>query len=126
MAIDGISRTYAMSRIHGGWELQREGRRWMAEVADERTRSLKQLVGRSQHRPENGIVRAPMPGMVLRLAVETGQKVAAGGGLLVLEAMKMENEIRASGGGVVKQIFVRPGQAVEKGAKLIEISAAQG
>jgi len=72
------------------------------------------------------MVRAPMPGMVLRVEVESGQKVASGSGLLVLEAMKMENEIRAGSAGVIKQIFVRPGQAVEKGADLLEITIAQG
>jgi pyruvate carboxylase subunit B len=67
-----------------------------------------------------------MPGLVLRLEVETGQRIEAGAGLLVLEAMKMENEIRAPVGGVVERIQVGAGQAVEKGAVLIEIAEPQG
>jgi len=67
-----------------------------------------------------------MPGLVLRLEVEEGQAVRIGTGLLVLEAMKMENEIRAVEVGVVRKILVRAGQAVEKGAVLVEISPQQG
>ena len=68
-----------------------------------------------------------MPGMVVRVTVKPGEQVFPGAGLLVLEAMKMENEIRTGQGGVVKEVFVRAGQAVDKGAALIEIAVvAQG
>jgi pyruvate carboxylase subunit B len=97
----------------------------MAEVADERARNLKRLVGQAGQRSEGGIVRAPMPGLVLRLEVVLGQKITTGAGLLVLEAMKMENEIRANAAGVIKQIFVQPGQPVDKGASLMEIGAVR-
>ncbi|MBI2072612.1 MAG: acetyl-CoA carboxylase biotin carboxyl carrier protein subunit [Gemmatimonadetes bacterium] len=62
-----------------------------------------------------------MPGLVLRVDVEAGQEIAAGAGLVVLEAMKMENEIRSSGPGRVKSVLVEPGQAVEKGTPLVEV-----
>jgi pyruvate carboxylase subunit B len=65
-------------------------------------------------------VRAPMPGLVLKVAVEPGQSVAAGDSLLVLEAMKMENELRAPGDTVVKAVHAAPGDAVGKNALLIE------
>ena len=123
LAANGTTRTFAISRGPHGWELQRDGRRWIAEVADERTQNLKLLAGQAAQRSEGGLVRAPMPGLVLRLEVQLGQNVAPGAGLLVLEAMKMENEIRANSTGVVKQIFVQPGQPVDKGASLIEIGA---
>jgi pyruvate carboxylase subunit B len=61
-----------------------------------------------------------MPGLVVRLEVEPGQAVVAGAGVLVLEAMKMENELRAPAGARVKAVLVRPGQAVEKGQVLVE------
>jgi pyruvate carboxylase subunit B len=62
-----------------------------------------------------------MPGLVLRVNVEVGQHVAEGAGLMVLEAMKMENEIRAPTAGEVTTIHVGPGEAVEKGVTLVEI-----
>ena len=64
-------------------------------------------------------VAAPMPGKIVRLVAAGGQAVKAGECLLVMEAMKMENEIRAPRDGVVKDVLVREGQAVESGALLI-------
>ena len=63
-------------------------------------------------------VKAPMPGKVVRVLVAAGDTVAAGAGLLVVEAMKMENELRAPRAGVVLELLAREGQAVESGALL--------
>jgi biotin carboxyl carrier protein len=64
---------------------------------------------------------APMPGKVVAVLVEVGQAVEPGAGLVVLEAMKMENEFRATGAGVVEEIHVGPGQAVNAGDLLVVI-----
>jgi biotin carboxyl carrier protein len=66
-------------------------------------------------------VTAYMPGRVVAVLVEEGAEVEAGQGIVVLEAMKMENEIQADGPGVVKKILVQPGQPVEGGDPLFEI-----
>ncbi len=63
---------------------------------------------------------APMPGLVLRVGVTPGDAVQAGEALLVLEAMKMENELRAANAGVVRQVHVVAGEAVAKDALLVE------
>jgi len=65
-------------------------------------------------------VRAPMPGLVVRVEVEPGQEVKAGQGVVIIEAMKMENELKAEAVGVVSRVLVQQGQAVEKGAVLVE------
>jgi pyruvate carboxylase subunit B len=65
-----------------------------------------------------------MPGLVLRVQVAVGQQVAAGSGLVVLEAMKMENELKSRAPGVIKAVRVQPGEAVEKGQVLVEFEAA--
>ena len=65
-----------------------------------------------------------MPGLVVRVQVEAGQSVAAGAGVVVLEAMKMENELRAATAGTVRTVRVRAGEAVEKGQVLVEFEAA--
>ena len=62
-----------------------------------------------------------MPGRVVAVLVEAGAPVDAGQGVVVLEAMKMENEIQAESAGVVSRILVEPGQAVEGGDPLFEI-----
>lgn len=66
-------------------------------------------------------VRSPMPGMVVRCEVRDGSKVKAGDGLLILEAMKMENEIRATADGTVKKVMVSDKQVVDKGEVLLII-----
>jgi 3-methylcrotonyl-CoA carboxylase alpha subunit len=71
-----------------------------------------------------GVVKALMPGRVVRILVAEGDAVKKGTGLVILEAMKMENEIQAQGDGVVDRIFVESGQTVESGAELVHITAA--
>ncbi len=66
-------------------------------------------------------IRAPMPGKVVRIEVNVGGPVKQGTGLLVLEAMKMENEIKSTATGSVERIFVDAGRAVEKGEILLSI-----
>ncbi len=67
------------------------------------------------------IIRAPMPGMVLSTMVMPGDKVAKGKTLLIIEAMKMENMIKAPYDGIVREIFVTAGQAVDKSDNLVEL-----
>jgi biotin carboxyl carrier protein len=95
------------------------GERFDVQVEDERTRRLN--VGRQMVSvPEGELpIRAPIPGLVVRVLVEVGQTVAVDQPLVLLEAMKMENEIRAMRAGTVKQIACVAGQRVEQNAILI-------
>jgi biotin carboxyl carrier protein len=68
-----------------------------------------------------GVIKALMPGRVVRVLVAKGDTVRKGTGLLILEAMKMENEIQALTDGVVGELFVEPGQTVDAGAELVHI-----
>lgn len=70
----------------------------------------------------DGRVKAPIPGLIVRLLVEIGQTVQADQPLLILEAMKMENEIRAPQPGIVKTIYVAPGQGVSLHEVLVELA----
>ncbi len=117
------SLTVAMqSGGRGAWRLESRGLRLDLEVVDERTRHIRDLAGPGAGRTGGGQVRSPMPGLVVRLLVEPGETVEAGAGLVVLEAMKMENELRAHGPGRVTAVLVAPGQAVEKGQPLVELA----
>jgi biotin carboxyl carrier protein len=71
---------------------------------------------------EGGVVKALMPGRVVRLLVAKGEVVRKGAGLLILEAMKMENEIQCPVDGTVDEIFVEAGTTVENGADLVHIA----
>jgi len=122
-------RTVVLEVVPGGrgvWELGHRGDRWEAEVVDERTRHIRSLTGGERARSGAGEVRAPMPGLVVRVLVETGQRVEAGAGLAVLEAMKMENQIKAPATGVVAALRVGPGQAVEKGQVMVVLAPPEG
>lgn len=70
-----------------------------------------------------GAVRALMPGRIVRVLVSKGESVRKGAGLLVLEAMKMENEIQAPADGVVDEVLVESGQTVESGAELVRMGS---
>ena len=119
--MDGRITAVALTRADERWEVQVGGRVWVVDVVDERTRQLRAMAGRDKRPGGGSVVKAPMPGMILRLEVEEGQAVTRGVGLVVLEAMKMENEIRAPEDGVVVRIHAEPGRAVEKGTPLVEL-----
>ena len=110
----------------GAWLLDVDGTRVEAEALDERMRAIKDLTAATAKASGPAPLVAPMPGLVVRIAVAVGDTVAAGQGLAVIEAMKMENELRASAAGVVTAIRVSAGQAVEKGAVLIDLGAVEG
>ena len=67
-----------------------------------------------------------MPGLVVKILAEPGQRVEAGAGLVVVEAMKMENELKSEGPGVVATIRVEPGQAVNRGDVLVTFESEAG
>lgn len=71
--------------------------------------------------PNKEIFKAPMPGLVVVVKVERGIRVKRGDALLILEAMKMQNELRSPHDGVVTEVFVKEGSPVEKGEKLVEL-----
>jgi biotin carboxyl carrier protein len=110
----------------GEWELQVDGQRMHATVVDERTRAIRALTAKSAAPAGPKPVRAPMPGMIVRIEVEAGQEVRAGQGVAIIEAMKMENELKADAGGVVARVLVAAGQAVEKGQVLVEFQPPAG
>ncbi len=83
---------------------------------------MEQVAGASAGKKKGLRVRSQMPGKILRVLVKEGDEVAKDQPLLVMEAMKMENEIRSPGPGLVAAVKVAEGQAVETGADLIQLS----
>lgn len=102
----------------GRWMVGLRGRWLDAVVEDERSAAIRAMAGSSAVASARTIT-APMPGLVVRVEVEVGQAVRAGEGVVVVEAMKMENELKAPGDGVVVSIEVSAGEIVEKGAVLL-------
>jgi biotin carboxyl carrier protein len=124
LLVDGRSVTLVAHRKDDAWDLHVDGWPVRAEVVDERTRAIRAMTGRSGAAQGPRPVRAPMPGMIVRTEVDVGDQVRAGQGVVVMEAMKMENELKAETDGIVARVLIEPGQAVEKGAVLVEFEAA--
>ena len=120
LLLDGSSWIIPMEPNGAGkWLVQRQGERFEVEVLDERAQHIRSLVGEGRAATGPAPLKAPMPGLVVRVLAEPGQVVAPGQGLVVLEAMKMENELKATAAGQVQQIHVKSGAAVEKGQLLV-------
>jgi pyruvate carboxylase subunit B len=96
-------------------------RKFLVEVEDERHRLIRGLIKTPEKAAGQLEVKAPMPGLIVRLNVEEGQKVKAGDSLLIIEAMKMENEIRSKKSGVVKKLFKAEKDSVDKDSPLLLI-----
>jgi len=105
----------------GRYTLWVDGYRFDTEALDERTRTIRELSGAAAAPSGPAPIKAPMPGLIVRVNVKVGDAVEAGQGVVVMEAMKMENELRATAAGTVKSVEVAPGAAVEKGALLVAL-----
>ena len=110
-------------RTASGWRLQVRGRAYVVELEGERARAIRQLTGQHADEPRDDL-RAPMPGLVVRVLVETGQTVAEGDGLVIVEAMKMQNELRAAGAGTIASVEVVPGDTVDRDDVLVRFEEA--
>ncbi len=98
-----------------------EGETFTVEIKDELDQMLEKMgfgLAINKHIKE---IKAPMPGLVLEIAVTEGQQVAEGEKILILVAMKMENSIMIHTAATIKRIAVSAGQAVEKGQVLVEL-----
>jgi pyruvate carboxylase subunit B len=105
----------------GTYQLWLDGHVYDVEALDERARAIRDLSEASAGPVGPAPLIAPMPGLIVRVSVAEGDEVTAGQGLVVMEAMKMENELRAQGKGRVKRVLAVPGSAVEKGTVLVEM-----
>ncbi|MEZ4699629.1 MAG: biotin/lipoyl-containing protein [Rhodothermales bacterium] len=122
LIVDGQSyRIQGEADEHGGVRFMANGVAFSATARDDRAMLLDQYGAGDGARHEETEVRAPMPGLVVKILVETGVAVRKGDGLVILEAMKMENELRAPQDGTIHRIHVAGGEAVQKSQILIEL-----
>jgi len=98
-----------------------EGLKYEAEARTELEEKSRILLSRSNVQTKGFQVKSPMPGLILKVNKKEGEKVNKGDSLLVLEAMKMENEIKAPTDGTITKVFVENGMKVEKSQPLVTI-----
>ena len=119
--IDSISSEVDISSNGDKLEIFLDGQSIKVRVEPKELAELRKKAGAAVEGPENKVISAPMPGLVLTTEVKSGEVVEKDKTLVIIEAMKMENMIRSPFGGTVKEVFVVSGQAVEKGDKLLEL-----
>ena len=118
---DGVSRAARVTPTGEGYDVVVDGARYEVGVVDERRKALAAITGEGGA-GRGEIISTSMPGKVVAILVAEGDVVEKGQGVVVIEAMKMENELRAKGPGVIASIPVAVGEAVEGGAELITIA----
>jgi biotin carboxyl carrier protein len=103
------------------WEVLLMGRQFPVTVEDEREKRLRAAAGGSVSEAGEFHLKAPMPGMVVSIPVDEGQKIEKGEVLLILESMKMQNELKAPRAGTVGRIRVKTGESVEQRQTLLSV-----
>lgn len=121
LLLDGQSYESYVYPDQDGWQVLLYGSLYLVNVEDEREKRLRAAAqGRVIDREEY-YLRAPMPGLVISVPVVDGQRVEKGDVLLILESMKMQNELRSPRPGVVSRIRVKPGDRVEQRQTLLSV-----
>jgi len=121
LLIDGKSFEFTVDEHEDGLELSGGAGTFVVRVEDARTHAARSKTASARGASGPKMVKAVMPGIVRELCVAPGDAVTKGQALLILEAMKMQNEIRADRDGVVANVFVNAEQTVDKGDKLVEV-----
>jgi biotin carboxyl carrier protein len=121
LIIDGRSFEIDVLETEGAHVVLVNGQPFRVEIQDEQERRLRAAAGKGEARVGKRVVTAPMPGKVVKLLVKPGDAVSPGDGVIVVEAMKMENELKAPAAGTVREIRVEEGRAVGGGDVLVVI-----
>jgi acetyl/propionyl-CoA carboxylase alpha subunit len=121
--LDGKSFEVIASVKDGKYYCMVEGMEYEVVVEDELARLLKDMGGLSSADSNVEAIKAPMPGLIIEIRVQVGDRVTKGDGIAVMEAMKMENELTVAGNGVVSEVLVQKGENVDQGQVLVKLTA---
>jgi biotin carboxyl carrier protein len=123
VTVDGEEFEVEIELGKGNWEVSIEGRTYTVEVEGSPSKPTKERrVAKSSGKTGSGIVASAIPGKIVEILATEGEEVEAGSVVIVLEAMKMQNEIKAPIDGRVKKIMCKTGERVEANMPLLEIS----
>jgi biotin carboxyl carrier protein len=121
LIVNGSSYEAYVQPVDEVWQVLLRGRLYPAKVEDEREKRLRAAAGSQVSETGEYMLRAPMPGLIVAVPVEDGQKVSRGDVLVILESMKMQNELKAPRDGVVGRIRVHAGDSVEQKKTLLSV-----
>jgi len=119
LLVNGMSFEPNTFHENGGWEILLKGRKFSVKVEDERERRLRLASGQTEVKKGRIVLFSPMPGLVIDIPVREGDEVEEGDVLLILESMKMQNELRAPRDGIVSRIEVAVNDNVERKIPLL-------
>jgi biotin carboxyl carrier protein len=120
LILDGKSYESFVYPNEENWDVLLRGRQYQVKVEDEREKRLKTAAGGDAGGGEF-VLKAPMPGLVVAVMVEEGQEVKKGQVLLILESMKMQNELKSPRDGVVGRVRANAGESVEQRQTLLSV-----
>jgi len=121
LIVDGKSHEAYVQQGDDLWQVLMRGRLYPAKVEDEREKRLRAAAGGGVAETGEFHLKAPMPGLVVAVPVSEGQDVKKGQVLLILESMKMQNELKAPRDGKISRIKVKPGESVEQKQALLSV-----
>lgn len=121
LLLDGDSHEAYVYPDEDQWEVVIQGVLYPVFVEDERERRLRSSFGSGPAPTGEFYLKAPMPGMVISVPVEAGQKIAQGDVLVILESMKMQNELKSPRDGVISRVRVKVGDSVERKQTLLSV-----
>ena len=121
LIVDGRSHESYIYQGDDNWQVLMRGRLYPATVEDEREKRLRAAAGGGVAETGEFHLRAPMPGLVVSIPVTEGQAVKRGQVILILESMKMQNELKSPRDGTVGRIRVKPGESVEQKQTLLSV-----
>jgi biotin carboxyl carrier protein len=104
------------------YQIQIDGRIYLVQISDAVDQQILKMNLKSKKSNQLKELRAPMPGLVRQVNVQVGDEVDSGDSLFILEAMKMENVLKSPVNGIVSDLFVKPGESVEKNQILLSFS----
>lgn len=121
LILDGKSYESYVYQNEDEWEVLLRGRQYQVKVEDEREKRLKAAAGGGVAEGGEFHLKAPMPGLVVTIPVAEGQEVKKGQVLIILESMKMQNELKSPRDGMVERVRVKAGESVEQKQTLLSI-----
>ncbi|HSK88357.1 MAG TPA: biotin/lipoyl-containing protein [Anaerolineales bacterium] len=121
LIVDGKSHEGYAAQDEDSWQVLLHGRLYPVSVEDEREKRLRSAAGGGVAETGEFHLRAPMPGLIVAIPIEEGQSVKKGQVMLILESMKMQNELKAPRDGIIGRVRVKPGESVEQKQILLSV-----
>ncbi len=121
LIVDGKSHESYVQQGDDNWQVLLRGRLYPVTVEDEREKRLRAAAGGGVAEAGEFLLKAPMPGLVVAIPVEEGQEIKKGQVILILESMKMQNELKSPRDGTIGRIRIKTGETVEQRQTLLSV-----